>query len=278
MRSQETSPLAWYDEIPTTQPNMNTTLTPPSVVTEAHKKQYREDGYMIVERCMPEEHLQLLRDNCEACMTQCDADMDAQKVSRLGLNAKGKRYFMGNCYKQKPEMGRFIFSELMAEICRATIGGEALLFWDQYVVKGTDKDSSFSWHQDSGYVHLECPEYLTCWVALDDVTLENGTVYVLPYSQCGIRTVVQHIRDPRTNDMVGYFGKEPGVPAIVPAGTVVAFSSYVFHRSGPNLTDKLRRVYVAQYATSVILNKEGKQQGQAVPFLKNGEIVWTEPS
>jgi hypothetical protein len=248
---------------------MSTTLTAPSAITEAHKKQFREDGYMIIERCVPEEHLQMLRDNSTAFIAQADAEMDAQKVSRLGLNAKGKRYFMANCYKAKPEMGRFIFSELMAEICRATIGGEALLFWDQYVIKGTDKDS---------YVNLECPEYLTCWVALDDVTLENGTVYVLPYSECGIRTVVQHIRDPRTNDLVGYFGKEPGVPAIVPAGTIVAFSSYVFHRSGPNLTNKLRRVYLPQYSPTVIRNKEGKPWGQQVEFLKNGEIVWTEPS
>ena len=190
---------------------MSTTLTTPSIITEAHKNQFREDGYMIVERCVPEEHLQILRDNCGAFMAEADAEMNAQKVSRLGLNAKGKRYFMAKCYKQKPELGRFIFSELMAEICRATIGGEALLFHDQYVVKGTDKDSSFSWHQDSGYVDLECPQYLTCWVPLDDVSLENGTVYVLPYSQCGIRTVVKHIRDSRTNDLVGYFGKEPFV-------------------------------------------------------------------
>jgi ectoine hydroxylase-related dioxygenase (phytanoyl-CoA dioxygenase family) len=257
---------------------MSTTLTAPSVVTEAHQKQFKEDGYMILERCVPEEHLQLLRDSSTEFIAQADAEMDAQKVSRLGLNAKGKRYFVANCYKQKPELGKFIFSELMAEICRTTIGGEAMLFWDQYVIKGTDKDSSFSWHQDAGYVNLECPEYLTCWVALDDVTLENGTVYVLPYSECGIRTVVQHKRDPRTNDLVGYFGKEPGVPAIVPAGSIVVFSSYVFHRSGPNLTDKLRRVYLPQYSPTPILNKEGKPWGQTVPFLKNGEIVWTEGS
>ena len=156
------------------------------------------------------------------------------------------------------------------------MGGDALLFWDQYVVKGTDKDSSFSWHQDSGYVHLDCPMYLTCWVPLDDVAIENGTVYLLPYSQVGIRSVVKHIVDPRTNDKVGYFGREPGVPAIVPAGSIVVFSSYVFHRSGPNLTGNLRRVYLPQYSSEVIRKPDGTQWGQAVPFLKGGEIVWRE--
>ena len=44
---------------------------------------------------------------------------------------------------------------------------------------------------------------------------------------------------PRTNDKVGYHGNDPGEPAIVPAGSIVVFSSRTFHRSGPNLTGQL---------------------------------------
>lgn len=257
---------------------MSTTLAEKSLVTEQQKQQFKDEGYFILENCVPKEHLELLRSNCQFFMKRLDDQMDAKGVDRIGISAKGKRYFAYACCKEKPEMGKFVFSELMADICRATIGDEAYLFVDQYVVKGTDKDSSFSWHQDSGYVNHLSPMYLSCWITLDDVNLENGTVYLLPYSQVGIRTVVQHIKDPKTNDQVGYFGKDPGIPAIVPAGSIVVFSSYVFHRSGPNLTDKLRRVYLAQYSPRTIYNLEGKQWGQATPFLKNGEIVWTEGS
>ena len=257
---------------------MQTTLNRPPFVTEEQKKQFNEEGYMVLERCVPEEHLLLLRDKCEDFTSALDREMDAKGVDRIGISARGKRYFAHDCYQKDPELGRFIFSELMAEICRATLGDEAYLFWNQYVVKGTDKDSSFAWHQDSGYVNLECPMYLTCWVTLDDVTIENGTVYLLPYSEVGIRSVVKHIHDPRTNDMVGYFGRNPGVPALVPAGSIVAFSSYVFHRSGPNLTDKLRRIFLPQYSSSIITDQAGKPWGHAVPFLKKGEIVWQEPS
>ncbi len=251
---------------------MSTTTAP--LITEAQKQQFRDEGYFTLERCVPEEHLQLLRENCQAFIDDADEKMRAQGVDRLGLNALGKRYFAARCYEQRPELGQFIFSDLMAEICRATIGDEAVLFWDQYVVKGTDKDSTFSWHQDSGFVNMECPMYLTCWITLDDVTLENGTVFLLPYSQIGIRTLVRHIRDERTNDMVGYFGKDPGVPVIIPAGSIAVFSSYVFHRSGPNLTDKQRRVFLAQYAQGPISNLNGTPHGLAVPFMKGGRIVW----
>lgn len=254
---------------------MSTTTAP--LITEAQKQQFRDEGYFTLERCVPPEHLELLRDNCQAFIDDADATMRAQGVERLGLNALGKRYFASRCYHQRPELGQFIFSDLMAEVCRATIGDEAFLFWDQYVVKGTDKDSTFSWHQDSGFVHMECPMYLTCWITLDDVTLENGTVFLLPYSQIGIRTLVRHIRDERTNDMVGYFGKDPGVPVILPAGSIAVFSSYVFHRSGPNLTDRQRRVFLAQYAQEPIFNLNGEPHGLAVPFLREGKTVWSDP-
>jgi ectoine hydroxylase-related dioxygenase (phytanoyl-CoA dioxygenase family) len=255
---------------------MSTTLTAPSRVSDAQKQQFQDDGYFILKSCVPPEHLQLLRENCQQFMDEMDADMEAKGVERISINAKGKRYFVPFCYQKKPELGRFVFSDLMADVCRAALGDEVYLFWDQYVVKGTDKDTAFGWHQDSGYVHHECPMYLTCWVTLDDVTLENGTVFLLPYTQVGIRSVVQHIKDPKVHDLVGYFGKDPGRPLVLPAGSIAVFSSYVFHRSGPNLTDKLRRVYLPQYSSSIIRNLDGEQWGQAVPFLKNGENVWRE--
>lgn len=47
----------------------------------------------------------------------------------------------------------------------------------------------FSRHQDSGYVGFAHAPYVTVWVTLDDVTVRNGTVYILPYSLAGTREV-----------------------------------------------------------------------------------------
>jgi hypothetical protein len=43
----------------------------------------------------------------------------------------------------------------------------------------------------------------------------------------------------------------------VPAGSIACFSSTLFHRSGPNTTDRMRRVYVAQYSATPILDADG---------------------
>jgi ectoine hydroxylase-related dioxygenase (phytanoyl-CoA dioxygenase family) len=129
---------------------------------------------------------------------------------------------------------------------------------------------TFSWHQDSGYVKTPHKPYLSCWCALDDLTEENGTVYMLPYSRAGTRTRVDHVKDEKTNDMVGYTGADPGEPVICPAGSIAVFSSTCFHRSGANRTNKQRRVYLAQYSPEAIL-KEGKPIILAEPFLKDGQ-------
>ena len=104
--------------------------------------------------------------------------------------------------------------------------------------------------------------------------IENGTVSVMPFSTIGIRTLVEHVRDPKTGDKIGYFGKEQGVTAVLPAGSIVVMSSLSFHRSGPNTTDTMRRAYVTQYSPEPIYEPGSTEPMHlAVPFLKEGKIV-----
>ena len=103
----------------------------------------------------------------------------------------------------------------------------------------------------------------------------NGTVYLLPHSRGGTsHTIFDHNQEAGTNDLVGYTGDDPGIPVVVPAGSVVAFTSYNFHRSGPNTTPKMRRVYLPQYSAEPIRAGGGGLWAMAVPFVKDGEIVY----
>lgn len=248
-------------------------------ITQEQKDLYREEGYMILENAMSPEQLELLRGQCQAAIDRMDRRMDEEGVDVIGINHRGKRYFAANCFKEQPELRSFIFSELMADICRATLGDNAYLFWEQYVVKGRDGGLKFSWHQDSGYVgYPEHKPYLTCWCALDDMSEENGTVHLLPFSRSGIRSWVHHVREEGSNDKVGYFGSDPGITVEVPAGSVVAFTSFNFHSSGSNDTDQLRRVYLTQYSCEPITNAEGtKLWGNAEPLLLDGEMAVGAP-
>jgi ectoine hydroxylase-related dioxygenase (phytanoyl-CoA dioxygenase family) len=175
---------------------------------------------------------------------------------------------------ESPGVQRFLFSELMAQIARTALGDTVYLFNEQYVVKAAERGMRFGWHQDSGFIDYPHAPYLTCWIALDDVGEANGTVYLLPYDRAGVRDVVAHTRDAESNDMIGYFGDDPGNPVVVTAGSIACFSSTVFHRSGTNTTDHVRRVYVAQYSAEPVLSQDGSRPRHlAEPLLVDGERV-----
>ena len=146
-------------------------------------------------------------------------------VSDQALSRRGSRYFVNDMYRYSPRLWQFLFSDLMADVCRATLGDSAVLFHEQWVVKGAEQGMNFSWHQDSGYVKSYDPDtshqpYVTCWCTLDDVTEANGTVYLLPHSRAGTRgNIITHTQDPDSNDLIGYSGEDPGIAVEVPAGS-----------------------------------------------------------
>ena len=253
-----------------------TTASAP-LITAEQREQYQREGYFIFERVIPDEHLQILRDSCDRLIDVMHAEMDRLGVDHIHISHRGKRYHIAKQYQQAPRLSEYVFSDLMAEVCRATIGETAYLFYDQYVVKAAEQGIRFSWHQDSGYLGFPHTPYVTVWAAVDDMTVENGTAYILPYSTSGIRSLVEHIRDPATGDKTGYFGSEPGIAAIVPAGSLVVFSSLTFHRSGANTTDRMRRAYVTQYSPEPIY-KPGTEDLMhlGVPFLSGGRILTDE--
>ena len=245
-------------------------------VTEAQRRQYHEEGYFILERVIPDDQLAFLRAKCDRLVQAQEEEMDRQGTDTLKLSRRGSRYFVFLSYRDDPDLADFIFSDLMAAICRATVGGDALLFWEQFVVKGTSdaKKSVFSWHQDAGYVDgLPVPAYVNAWIALDDVDESNGTLYILPYAEAGTRERVEHKVDPETEDRVGYFGDAPGVPVIAPAGSIAVFSSTSFHRSGPNTTDRRRRAYALQFAEAPVHEADGSIMGLTEWFLRDGRRV-----
>jgi len=242
-------------------------------LAEEHVRRYRDEGFFVLEEVLPADDLDALRGECQRFIDERDREMDRLGVDTLDLDHRGSRYFVHAYGKSRP-VERFLSSSLMVEIARAALGDTVYLFNEQYVVKAAERGMKFGWHQDSGFIEYAHPPYLTCWIALGDVTEANGTVYLLPYSRAGTRNVVEHVRDAETNDLVGYFGDDPGDPVIVPAGSIACFSSTLFHRSGPNTTDSVRRVYLAQYSTEPILSDDrSKPRHLAEPLLVAGDRV-----
>jgi ectoine hydroxylase-related dioxygenase (phytanoyl-CoA dioxygenase family) len=250
------------------------------IVSDEQRQLFHAEGYMILEEVIPPDMLVMLREECSYFIGYMDALMDTSGKGVADITHRGKRYFINNRYRLSTRLWRFIFSPLMAEVTQAALGPNVYLFHEQWVVKGAEQGMKFAWHQDSGYLKYQDQQtkhkpYLTCWCPLDDVSEANGTVYLLPHSRGGTsHTIVDHTKEAGTNDLIGYTGTDPGIPIIAPAGSMVAFTSFNLHRSGANTTPRMRRVYLPQYASEPIYDQEGKQWNLAVPFVKDGEIVY----
>jgi ectoine hydroxylase-related dioxygenase (phytanoyl-CoA dioxygenase family) len=245
----------------------------PEIAPEQRRK-YREEGYFILERVLPPDVVERCRADCADAIERIHERMDALGESTVGLCHRGKRYFINGNVDRSRFVHDLVFGPAMEAICRATIGDTAYLFYEQYVVKAAEVGMKFGWHQDSGYVAIDHRPYVTCWFALDDVSEANGTVHVLPFSRAGVRERVEHAQEAGTNDRIGYHGDDPGIPAAVPAGSVVVFSSVTFHRSGPNTTPSPRRAHIVQFSPEPIVDPaNGQPVHLATPFLDNGRRV-----
>ena len=246
-----------------------------TIISEAQIAQFHREGYFVLESAMPLTVVAALREECQRHIDEFDRQMEARGVKTDGINHYKRRYFVNDRGMTSPVLRAFLLGDLMADVVKATLGDTAFLFNEQFVIKAADGGNPFAWHQDSGYIPYYHKPYLTCWCALDDMSIANGTIYVLPYSRDGREhkdLVPEHTVQEGTNDRVGYHGDDPGVPVIVPEGSIVVFSSRLFHRSGANTTDRMRRSYVAQYSREPIMNKEGTAyRHTAVPFIANGQ-------
>jgi ectoine hydroxylase-related dioxygenase (phytanoyl-CoA dioxygenase family) len=243
-----------------------------------HREQFERDGYCIIEDAIPPADLEMLRDECASAIAEIEAQMDRDGTDVYAISVRGSRYFVPNRSAAVPRMLDFLTGPQIADICAALVGDDAYLLHEQFVVKMAEVGLKFEWHQDSGYVKNEfapydLSEFLTCWCALDDMTVENGTIWVLPFTRAPGRGLQEFTTLEASNDLVAYTGDDPGEPLVVKAGTIVAFSSYLLHRSGANATAAPRRGFTCHYTPTVMLTPEGTAANRDVPVLQGGRHV-----
>ena len=213
---------------------------------------YLRQGFVILPQILDEEELAVLERSCDTLLAEPPDDDMGGKAHDIG---KGHdRRFLRHRHEDLPELGAFLLGEDMKELSSTFVGETPHLFNEQFVVKGPKTGASFAWHQDSAYVGFDHEPYVTIWIAVDDTTVDNGAVYVLPRNLNDDMSIVPHEWDLDGKEMVGYDGPDPGIPAEVPRGSIVAFSSVTLHRSSTNITEKPRRGFVAQYSAAPLLD------------------------
>lgn len=114
-----------------------------------------------------------------------------------------------------------------------------------------------AWHQDEIYIPTRDRSLTGAWIALDDATVDNGCLWVLPGSHReGYLYPQRDHNNPKEFDGAQEsfgFDDSGEVPVECPAGSVVFFNGYLLHRSRKNRSDRFRRVLVNHYMNAYSL-------------------------
>lgn len=214
------------------------------IVTAERLQQFREQGYFVLENFFPAEEIDQLREHID---TFAEAhEIALQKTGREGISRPKEISFTAHLAERDPVIWSFIVQEKFVDITSSILKSDISLYWDQSVYKKPETIRDFPWHQDTGYVPTDPAEYVTCWLALDDVPQESGCIWVLPGAHK--QGMIEH-QDTEIGKQC-YFGDDPGIAVPLKKGSMVVFSSLLFHRSGPNLSERVRKGYVIQYSVA----------------------------
>ncbi len=242
---------------------------------------FRENGFLVLEDALsPDEVAALNADALAICRGEhgsvrgveaaAPGDTDAEILSRyLCIHFP---------HKISPLMRSALAHPRQVEVLTGVIGPNVKSMQSMLFIKAAGKPGQ-AWHQDEFFIPTRDRSLTGGWMALDDATVENGCLWVLPGSH---RTPViwpDHRHEDRRFDCTGEsifpYRDEDAIPVEVKAGSIVFFNGYLLHRSLPNRAKAgYRRVLVNHYMSAEsLLPWHCPPQGAAMGTLDYRDIV-----
>jgi len=143
----------------------------------------------------------------------------------------------------------------MVDVLTKIIGPNVKCMQSMLFIKAAGKPGQ-AWHQDEIYIPTRDRSLCGGWIALDDATVDNGCLWVIPGSHRPGVLWPQRSHEDRRFDCAwethGYpFKEDDAVPVEVKRGSIVFFNGYLLHRSLPNRAKAgYRRALVNHYMSA----------------------------
>ncbi len=257
----------------------------PKLLTEEQVRFFVENGYLVVPGLMSAEEVEELRQDTIKVARggyPCDSippvppETSDDAVLRTILCIHQPHYI-------SPVMERYIRHPKICGIL-SQITAAHLPYWDGSVkcmqsmlfVKPPQFQGQ-AWHQDEIYIPTRDRSLIGAWIALDDATIANGCLWVVPGSH---RTGYLYPQHPHNNpDEFDFaaesfgFDESQEVPVEVPTGSLVFFNGYLLHRSRKNRSEVYRRVLVSHYMNAWSLLPWSLKDGETVAGADRRSVV-----
>jgi ectoine hydroxylase-related dioxygenase (phytanoyl-CoA dioxygenase family) len=245
------------------------------VLTQEEFDRFHADGYLRFRRVISDKQIVRMRaalDRVIAEELEREDDQGRPPEFRYGHDRKGQDpaasgrkprsiHQFVNIWKVCPEYQETIHNPLITGAIRDLMEAPRLRLWhDQVISKPPGDNEKFAFHHDFYFWPLDRPRMITCWLALDDATVENGCMHVIPGSH----------RDPRFQPAGGDLSAdihlspkplgpgEPGSlyhevrtwdvdrakPVELKAGECMFHHCLNYHMTPKNVSDRPRRAFV----------------------------------
>jgi phytanoyl-CoA hydroxylase len=215
---------------------------------------YRRDGYLVLSDALRSDEVRALREEAgRICRGERGAVDGAQPMADEPDELIVRRYLCIHFPHKLSELMRGMLAHrVVVDTLTQLIGRNIKAMQSMLFIKSEGKPGQ-AWHQDELFIPSRDRSLTAAWIALDDATVENGCLWVLPGShRPGILYPDRDHHDPRFDcEVEAYdfpYRDEDAVPVQVTAGSVVIFNGYLLHRSLPNSgRHGLRRALVNHY-------------------------------
>ena len=159
----------------------------------------------------------------------------------------------------------------LLDLVEQAIGPDIVLWGSQIFCKPAGTGMAVPWHQDGHFWPIRPLATCSVWIAIDDVTLENGAMQFIPGSQRE-RRLFEHVRDDSKESALNatlaadQFDLAKAEVDDLKAGGLSLHDVFLIHGSEPNRSNNRRAAFVIRFmpATSHFDRCEAKVGSQHV--------------
>lgn len=249
-------------------------------VSAADRDSFSENGYLSGIPLLSGAQVAALRADLSILMRAGYADdprFYEYNSNESGDNTKTLFHALG-AWRISPAFHDLIFYPKLAEAASRLLGGPVRFWHDQLFVKPAHDGGVVAWHQDYSYWTRTKPiAHLTCWIALDDSTVENGCIHYAP----GSHRWDLLPRGELANDMDSVLGLlserqkahfKP-VPIELKAGQASFHHPMMLHGSYENRSDRPRRAAVINFFRNGVVSDTDEPLLAGVPPIPTGHKI-----
>ena len=143
-------------------------------ITEEEIRTFEEDGIVCLRQMFSPEWVEKMRAAAEVSMER-PGELHAELSEERGDTG---RFFHDTFIWQRNETCRdFVFRSPAAQIAQQMMRSQKInIFFDQWLIKEPGTSTKTPWHHDMTYWPIDGFQICTIWLALDEVSAENGAV------------------------------------------------------------------------------------------------------